>query len=128
MFSEEQKRKELELYDVLGSVGMAVRRLGYPSPNCLRNWIARRGMPPVPRKPAARLTAHEKEGARDRHRQGQTDAGARGLSGLPDDPEELKRIVFEPRFENDLMREVVEVVKKTDASTRGACRTGRRRR
>lgn len=151
MFSEEQKRKALELYDELGSVGLAVRRLGYPSANCLRNWIARRGMPPGPRKPAVRLTAHEKEGAVLRvlagercadvaeevgasagalssWRRGYLEEGAcalvtdidRGrrtpvpgdLSGLPDDPEELKRLVFELKFENDLMREVVEVVKK----------------
>ncbi len=36
--------------------------------------------------------------------------GAAGA--LPDDPEELKRMVRELRMENDLMREVVELVKK----------------
>ena len=50
------------------------------------------------------------------------------LAALPDDPAELKRRVFELQFENDLMREVLRAVKKAPASTRGASRTGRRRR
>lgn len=63
MFSEEQKRAALELYDELGSAGRTVERLGYPSRACLRNWAASRGEPPAPRKPAVRLAAEEKEAA-----------------------------------------------------------------
>lgn len=44
-----------------------------------------------------------------------------------DDVEALRRRVEELELENALMREVVEVVKKTPAPTCGACRTGRRR-
>lgn len=44
-----------------------------------------------------------------------------------DDTETLRRRVEELELENALMREVVEVVKKTQAPTCGACRTGRRR-
>lgn len=61
MFSEEQKRAALELYDELGSAGRTVERLGYPSRACLRNWAASRGEPPAPRKPAVRLAAEENE-------------------------------------------------------------------
>ena len=43
------------------------------------------------------------------------------------DAEALRRRVEELELENAVMREVVEVVKKTQAPTCGACRTGRRR-
>ncbi|MFT9278579.1 MAG: hypothetical protein ABF532_09220 [Bifidobacterium sp.] len=48
--------------------------------------------------------------------------------GLPDDPEELKRMVRDQRLENDLLREVVALVKKTRPPIRGGWATGRRRR
>ena len=35
--------------------------------------------------------------------------------GLPDDPEELKRMIRDQRLENDLLREVVDLVKKDPA-------------
>ena len=49
------------------------------------------------------------------------------MPGGGDDVEALRRRVEEPELENALMREVVEVVKKTQAPICGACRTGRRR-
>jgi transposase InsO family protein len=39
--------------------------------------------------------------------------------GLPDDPEELKRMVRDQRLENDLLREVVALVKKDPAADPG---------
>ena len=40
------------------------------------------------------------------------DNRGRAAGDLPDDPEELKRIIFEQQFEIDLMKAVVDVVKK----------------
>lgn len=51
MFSEEQKRAALELYDEVGRVGWVAKKLGYPSRKRLSNWVAARGEPPAPRKP-----------------------------------------------------------------------------
>ena len=48
------------------------------------------------------------------------------LENLPDDPKELKRIIFDLQFENDVRGEVIEIVKKTEAFTRRGSRTGRR--
>ena len=52
---------------------------------------------------------------------------SRSAGAVCDDAEALRRRVEELELENTLMREVVEVVKKTQAPTSGACRTGRRR-
>ncbi|WP_340466899.1 helix-turn-helix domain-containing protein [Bifidobacterium pseudocatenulatum] len=52
---------------------------------------------------------------------------SRNARAVGDDVEALRRRVEELELENALMREVVEVVKKTQAPTYGACRTGRRR-
>lgn len=149
MFSKEQKKAALDLYDELGSIGLVVGRLGYPSRTCLSNWVAARGKPRAQRKAAVRLAATEKAAAVElvlagepyrevadaagvapctvlAWRRAYLEKGAaalmtdidrsgrpRGEAGaLPDDPEELKRRVLELQFENDLMREVVELVKK----------------
>lgn len=40
--------------------------------------------------------------------------------GLPDDPEELKRMVRDQRWENDLLREVVALAEKDPAGRSGA--------
>lgn len=151
MFSEEQRRAALDLYDEVRSVASVTRMLGYPSRTCLRNWIARRDEPPAARGQGVRLTAKEKEAAVARVLAGEraaavaadvgcsppsvanwrrayleggvralmtdidwrrADPSPEDLAGLPDDPDELKRIVLDLRFEADLMREVVKAVKK----------------
>lgn len=63
MFSEEQRRAALELYDELGNAKKTVEALGYLSRACLLKWIAGRGEPPAPRKPAVRLPAEDKQAA-----------------------------------------------------------------
>lgn len=50
------------------------------------------------------------------------------LAAMPDDVGELKRELYEARFERDLAGEVLAVLKNAPASTRGPCRTGRRPR
>ena len=50
------------------------------------------------------------------------------MDRLPDDPEELKRVIREQRFEIDVTRAVAGILKKTQASTRRRCPTRRRRR
>ena len=52
---------------------------------------------------------------------------SRNAGDVGDDTEALRRRVEELELENSLMREVVEVIKKTQAPICGACRTGRRR-
>lgn len=48
------------------------------------------------------------------------------LKNLPDDPDELKKIIFDMQFEIDLREAVCDILKKTQASTRRRFRTGRR--
>lgn len=55
-----------------------------------------------------------------------TEGGVLDIEGLPNDPERLKRMIFDMRFEMDLKEAVVEMLKKTQASTRRGSRTGRR--
>ena len=52
---------------------------------------------------------------------------SRNAGAVCDDAEALRRRVEELELENALTREVVEVIKKTQAPICGACRTGRRR-
>ena len=54
------------------------------------------------------------------------DEGVR-LDDLPDDPEELKRIIFDMQFEIDLTRAAVEILKKDPGADPGRSPTGRRR-
>ena len=58
---------------------------------------------------------------------GQADKSAMRRDWDAGDAEALRRRVEELELENAVMREGVEVVKKTQAPTCGACRTGRRR-
>lgn len=57
-------------------------------------------------------------GAGDR-KEGPMDEGVR-LDDLPDDPEELKRIIFDMQFEIDLTRAAVEILKKGPGADPGA--------
>ena len=57
-------------------------------------------------------------GAGDR-KEGPMDEGVR-LDDLPDDPEELKRIIFDMQFELDLTRAAVEILKKDPGADPGA--------
>ena len=56
-------------------------------------------------------------GAGDR-KEGPMDEGVR-LDDLPDDPEELKRIIFDMQFEIDLTRAAVEILKKDPGADPG---------
>ena len=48
------------------------------------------------------------------------------LDNLPDDPNELKKIIFDMQFEMDLKEALVDILKKTPASTRRSLRTKRK--
>lgn len=52
MYSEEQRVKALRTYHRIGSVTETVRILGYPSRECLYQWILNEGKPKKPRRPA----------------------------------------------------------------------------
>lgn len=67
----------------------------------------------APRAVLARRRAYLEKGAAALMTGIDRKGSARGKAGaLPDDPEELRRRIRELQFENDLMREVVELVKK----------------
>ena len=57
---------------------------------------------------------------------GREGGAAVDLGNLPDDPDELKRIIFDMQFGVDLKDAVCDILKKTQASTQGRSRTGRR--
>lgn len=116
----ETRTKAIEL--VLGGMQQkqAARRLGV-SIGAVHNWVKayrEGGM--------AALQARNRNAAQN----GKTASApcrSRDAGDGNDDTETLRRRVEELELENALMREVVEVVKKTQAPTCGACRTGRRR-
>lgn len=60
MFTSLQRREALQLYDALGSIERVIAILGYPSVQCLRNWINKRGQPKKPRKPRVFLDDEDK--------------------------------------------------------------------
>ena len=61
------------------------------------------------------------------HRRRPKEMDPMDLDDLPDDPEELKRIIRDQQFEIDITKAVMEIVKKAPASTRGRCPTRTRR-
>ena len=78
----------------------------------------------VPQRRHSRVTAEPE--CRQGGNQRPSVLGAGRMPGAADDVEALRRRVEELELENALMRELVEVVKGSQAPTCGACRTGRK--
>lgn len=171
MFSPEERQRAVELYFTTPmTTAQVVKRLGYPTRQCLERWLAadpryagHMAKPIIPletRTKAIELVLggmQQKQAARQlgvsigavhnwvkAYREGGMAAlqprnrnasqsnkpaprRSRNAGDGNDDAEALRRRVEELELENALMREVVEVVKKTQAPICGACRTGRRR-
>ncbi|WP_229055827.1 helix-turn-helix domain-containing protein [Bifidobacterium adolescentis] len=145
MFSPEERQRAVDLYFTTPmTTAQVVEYLGYPTRQCLERWLAKdpryaghMAKPIIPletRTKAIELVLGGMAALQARNRNaaqnGKTASApcrSRDAGDGNDDTETLRRRVEELELENALMREVVEVVKKTQAPTCGACRTGRRR-
>jgi len=100
-YSVEEKLNAVAEYLESGSYRATARKLGISMQN-IRRWEALLEAGKLYDCPVKARREEEAE----------LEVVPRDPAELPDDPEELKRIIFEQQFEIDLMRAVVDVVKK----------------
>ena len=153
MFGPEERQCAVDLcFTTPPATAQVVRRLGYPTRQCLERWLAkgsgyagRMAKPIIPLKTRNRaielvLGGIRREQATERLSAGvmaalrpgsgnasQADKPAPRRNRGTGDAGALRRRVEEPELENALMWEVAEAAEKGRAPTCGACRTGRGR-